>query len=333
MILVILILISVIILFVTPHILPSTLLALVSYYFLSPLIFLLHRMGLSWVRSAQIVFFSIGLLLLGISIFLGPPLWQESRELIQLVPEISRTAQVTLFSLIRQLENQLGYSLPTDWTTLVQPYLVQAAGYVGRLLPGFLSQSVVLFFLAPLFTYFFLTEANVWPKKFIQVLPQEWSKPVEQLLQDMHLHIGGFIRARLFESLLVGGLTWGILSLIGLPFSFLLGFLAGALNIIPYIGPVMAILPAIILALSTESPQTTGMLTILTYLVIQALDAFVIVPFFVAKIVNLHSLIVIIAILLGGYMMGLIGMIISIPLAGMLKIVIQHTLIWLEEEK
>jgi predicted PurR-regulated permease PerM len=235
--------------------------------------------------------------------------------------------------LIRQLEDQFGYTLPKDWTTYVQPYLVKAASYVGSLLPSFLSQSIVLCFLAPFFTYFFLTEANSWPKKFIQVLPGEWSKPVEHLLEDMHRHIGGFIRARLLESFLVGGLTWGTLSLIGLPFSFLLGFLAGALNIVPYIGPVMAVLPAIILALSTESPQMTVMLTLLTYLVIQALDAFLIVPFFVAKIVNLHSLVVIIAILLGGYLMGIIGMIISIPIAGMCKILIQHTLSWLEEEK
>lgn len=321
------------ILFVTPHVLPAVLLALVSYYFLSPLISFLQRFGLSWLRSAQIVFFAIGILLLLSSIILFPILRDEGRELFQLIPELSRTAQATLKYQIRMLENQIGYGLPKDWTALVQPYLVQVTSVLGTRLPTWVSQSLVLFFLTPLFTYFFLTESGRWPQTFIQTLPREWWEPVDSLLKDLNRHIGGFIRARLFESVLIAVLTWGALSLVGLPFAFLMGFLAGVLNIIPYLGPVVASIPAIILALTTDTPQSSVLLTLTSYILIQGLDAFVIVPFFVARIVNLHSLVVIIAILLGGYMMGLIGMIVSIPVAGMIKICLEHVFVWLNEKE
>jgi len=328
----IIILTGVIILFVIPNLLASLLLAIVSYYFLTPLIFAFKRLGLSQVRAAQVVFFGIGVLLMVITILLGPMLWDQSRELFQLFPEISRTAQATLSYQIRYFELQSGYSVPKDWMSYVQPYLTQAATEIGNQLPSQLSHLIELFFLAPLFIYFYLTEASQWPNAIKKIFPHEWGEPFEHLLIDLNQHIGDFIRARLLESLLVGALTWGTLSLIGLPFAFLLGFLAGFLNIIPYLGPVMAAVPAIILALSTDSPQTSLSLTAMAYVVIQALDAFVIVPFFVAKIVKLHSLVVIVAILLGGYLMGLIGMIISIPLAGMLKILLNHSVIWLDEK-
>jgi len=318
------------ILFVTPYVLPSLLVGLVSYYFLSPLVVIFQNFGLSRLRSAQVVFFGIGLLILILSIILIPMLWNESRELIQLIPEISKTAQATIRHQIQSIEDQIGYTLPTNWTSYLQPYLMNVTGYLAKNLPAWISQSLVLCFLAPLFTYFFLTESSRWPQKFIHSLPEEWWAPVENLLNDINRHIGGFIQARLFESILIASLTWGALILIGLPFSFLLGFLAGALNIIPYIGPVLSSVPALILALSTDAPQSTLILTVLTYILIQGLDAFVIVPFFVARIVNLHSLIVIIAILLGGYLMGLVGMIISIPIAGMLKILLSHVLKWLD---
>jgi predicted PurR-regulated permease PerM len=323
---------GIVVLFITPHLLPSILVALVSYYFLSPLVVILQKFGLSWFRAAQLVFFAIGVLILILSFILIPMLWDEGRELIRLIPEISRIALATLKYQIETIEKQIGYTLPMNWTSYLQPYLIKATGYLAQNLPAWISQSLVLCFLAPLFTYFFLTESARWPQKLIRNFPEEWWEPVENLLQDIHLHIGGFIRARLFESIVIGGLTWGALSLIGLPFGFFLGFLAGALNIIPYVGPVLASVPAIILALSTDSPQSSLILTILTYIVIQGFDAFVIVPFFVARLVDLHSLVVIIAILLGGYLMGLVGMIISIPIAGMLKILLFHVLKWLEEK-
>lgn len=325
--------IGLLILVFTPYVLPSVLLAMVAYYFLTPLIQFCYRFGLSWERSAQVVFFSIGGLIILTSIAVFPALANEGRELVQLFPELIRTAQVTLMQGIRDLENRLGYALPANFIANLQPYILQGAGFIAQKAPQWISQSVVLFFLAPLFTYFFLTEAKNWPRVTIEKLPYSWWEKVDLWLKDLNRQIGGFIRARVFESLIIAGLTWAAVSWIGLPFAFLLGFIAGLFNIVPYIGPVVAAVPALILALATDNPQVSFFSAVGVYILIQTLDAFAIVPFFVARIVNLHSLVVIIAILLGGYMMGVVGMIISIPVAGMLKVSLTHVFKWIDEEE
>lgn len=322
-----------VVLFVTPYLLPAILMAVVAYYFLSPAVQMGIRFGLTWSQSANIVFLAIFCLAIIALILAFPILVHEGKELSQTMPDLVRGAQVTIARLIQTIQIKVGFSLPANFIESIQPYLIQFASFVAQKTPQWISQSLVLFFLAPLFTYFFLTESRHWPRLLVERLPKTWWLEVDALLLDLNKQIGGFIRARVFESGLIVVLTWLSLSWLGLPFAFLLAFINGLFNIVPYIGPVIATLPAIIVALSTGNPEAALFWTLFIYATIQALDAFVIVPFFVARIVNLHSLIVIVAILLGGHLMGIIGMIISIPLAGAIKVTLRHVFQWLDGEE
>lgn len=318
-----------VILFVTPNLLPSVLLAMVAYYFLQPLIVRLNKKGLSWSRAAQVIYFSIGIVFtLLLAIFL-PLLMAEFRELGQSLPELMRTATLSIQSYLGTFELWFGYQLSPELIREIKAPLLDWGAHLLQSLPGWMSQSFVLFFLSPLFTYFFMVESHQWPKMIIQKLPAPFWSFIESWQKDLNQQIGGFIRARFFESLLVLVLTWIGLQIIGLPFAFLLACLAAVLNVLPYIGPIIAAIPALVIALATPDPAQYIVGTLVVYILVQTLDAFLIVPFFIARIVQLHSLVVIVAILLGGYLMGVIGMIISIPIAGMLKVTLVHIFKWL----
>lgn len=322
-------LVGLVILFVTPNLLPSVLLAMVAYYFLQPLILRLNKKGLSWNRSAQIIYFSIGVFFTLLSAVFIPILIREFRELGQMLPELMRTATLSIQSYLGSFELWFGYNLSPEVIREIKAPLLEWGANLLQNLPNWMSQSFVLFFLSPLFTYFFMVESHQWPKMIIQKLPLPFWPFIERWQKDLNQQIGGFIRARFFESLLVLVLTWIGLQIIGLPFAFLLACLAAVLNVLPYIGPVLAAIPALVIALATSDPSQYLVGTLVVYILVQTLDAFVIVPFFIARIVQLHSLVVIIAILLGGYLMGVIGMIISIPIAGMLKVTLSHLFSWL----
>lgn len=321
--------IGLIILFITPNLLPSVLLAMVAYYFLQPLILRLNKLGLPWSRSAQIIYFLIGLLFTLLSAIFIPILVREFRELAQLLPDLIKTATVSSHTYLGSLELWFGYQLSPEILREIKAPLLEWGANLLQSVPGWMSQSFVLFFLSPLFTYFFMVESHQWPQKVIQKLPDPFWPFIEQWQKDLNQQIGGFIRARFFESLFVLVLTWVGLQIIGLPFAFLLACIAAVLNVLPYIGPILAVIPALVIALANSEPSNYLLGTLVVYILVQTLDALVIVPFFIARIVQLHSLVVIIAILLGGYLMGVIGMIISIPIAGMLKVTLIHFFNWL----
>jgi putative permease len=116
--------------------------------------------------------------------------------------------------------------------------------------------------------------------------------------------------------------VWCGLVLIDFPYAFVLAGFAGLTNLIPYIGPFLGAVPAFLIAW-VEDPSGWLFLMIATvYLAAQLIDNFLIIPLLVAKIVDLHPVIVVLVIIIGAQIGGLIGMIISIPVACIIKLTI-----------
>jgi putative permease len=136
----------------------------------------------------------------------------------------------------------------------------------------------------------------------------------------MNQQLGGFIRARFLESALVGGIVWVGLIIINFPYALFLGIVAGITNIIPYIGPIIGAAPAIIIALAAEKTPLYLAVVAAIYVLAQVLDMLLVIPLVVAKIVDLHPVMVVVVIIIGGQVMGILGMIISIPVASILKL-------------
>jgi putative permease len=109
---------------------------------------------------------------------------------------------------------------------------------------------------------------------------------------------------------------------VGFEYALLLAVFAGLSNLIPYIGPVVGAIPAVLIVLVNSVPGLEFLIVIAVYIVAQLIDNFFIIPLVVVKIVNLHPVTVAIVIIIGAQIGGILGMIISIPVACILKLTI-----------
>jgi predicted PurR-regulated permease PerM len=140
----------------------------------------------------------------------------------------------------------------------------------------------------------------------------ETGKEINQILSR-------FIRGQLLDALIVGLLSSIGLSIIGLDFAFLIGFSAGIANIIPYVGPVVGCIPAIIVGVLSSHP-INALWAVLVFFIVQQLDGAVISPKVVGDSTGLHPVFIMVAIIIGGYAGGILGMLLSVPIMGIIKL-------------
>jgi putative permease len=187
-------------------------------------------------------------------------------------------------------------------------------------LPDLISSSMAVLVLAPFFAFFMLLDGQAVTKQIMSLVPNIFFEFALNLQHQMNVQLGDFIRARLLEAGLVGTVVWLGLTIIGFPYAVLLGAFGGLTNLIPYIGPIIGAVPAILIAVVNEASGLEMLILVGVYVVAQLIDNFLIIPLMVAKIVNLHPVTVVIVIIIGAQLAGILGMIISIPVACILKL-------------
>lgn len=144
------------------------------------------------------------------------------------------------------------------------------------------------------------------------IVPHEHRDYILNLWERSQRKLGRWLQGQLFLGIIVGVLVYIGLSLLNVKFALLLAVLAGILEIFPYIGPVIAAIPAIILGF-LQAP-ILGLWVLILYIVIQQLENYLIVPLVIGKIVKLNPVAVILALLIGGRLGGIPGMILAVPI-------------------
>ena len=141
---------------------------------------------------------------------------------------------------------------------------------------------------------------------------------VKQFLHDLDVVFGGFLIAQLIAAVLAGVFSTIILLVIRHPFAILVGLVTGVANVIPYVGPILGALLGGVLGLFSN--LNLAIISLVTLTIYQQLDANVIQPKLLSNSVGLNPVWVLIAILLGGHYLGMVGMIVSIPTAALVQI-------------
>lgn len=156
-------------------------------------------------------------------------------------------------------------------------------------------------------------------KKFISLLFQsEQQQRVLLTISQIEEKIGGWFRGQIVLSLFIGTITWIGLSILGIEFALPLALIAGILEIVPTIGPIIAAIPAVIVALNTSFNATV--IVILFYIVLQAVENNLLVPRVMQKAVGLHPVAIIISVIVGGELLGILGALLAIPFVSLILI-------------
>lgn len=302
--------------------------ALFIVYCINPLVRFLMGIRLRPVLASTIASLIILLALILFFYLLIPGLIIEMRQLVvYLTTEFIRDVP-SIVTELQELDKRFNLQLTDSFVEYSNQFIRQAPGNVQVLLRNLtlLSMNLVAqiwVILILIFLVFYLVQDLEKVRENITLLfPQIYKENVVHLLSTIDEKVGAYIRGTLLKCLFVGLLTWLGLQMLNMPFALLLGITAGLFNIILYIGPVAATIPALLLSIMPGTPSF--ILVLLLYVVVQVLDALLFTPIFLGKATDLSPLTVIIIVLIGGQLMGLLGIILAIPITATFKVLLLH---------
>ncbi|MFK8137469.1 MAG: AI-2E family transporter [Bdellovibrionales bacterium] len=298
----------------------SFILAVVITYLLNPFVNLFERQGYS--RSLAIIIpYLAGGALVAISISLFYPVIAE--QITDLQSEVPKY-QSGLLDIIKKYEQRISGFLGTDYKLDLSSNLTgiisSSVSTLFTNIPDLASKIFTVALLAPFFAFFLLRDGRQLARKFLKMIPNNLFELALNLNYQINRQMGDFIRARLLEAAIVGIIIWVGLSLIGFPYASVFAIVAAVTNLIPYIGPFFGVIPPLIVSFVNNEPSLIIFLVAMVFFIAQIIDILFIIPLVVAKIVNLHPVVVIVVIIIGSQVMGITGMIISIPVASALKL-------------
>lgn len=300
----------------------SSLLAFVFSYMLSPLINFLERKGINRILAISVVFALVTILFAGVVSATFPFI---SDQVTSLKSELPKYIEGTI-RLIEDTEERLaafsGTLFSVDISDQVETTLLTWTSSIFEDLPTLVTKLLTTLILAPFFAFFLLKDGRTFSKILLSMVPNNIFEMVLNLYSQINEQIGQFVRARLMEAGFVGAVVWIGLSALDVRYATLLAIFAALTNLIPYVGPFIGAVPALIIALINGETTLGLVLVMIVYLSAQIIDALFLIPMVVAKIVDLHPITVVVAIIVGAQLMGVLGMLISIPVASALKVTI-----------
>lgn len=323
------VLLSIAFLYTIRQVLVFLVVALVFASSLKPYVDALERRGLH--RGLAILILYIGVLIgLGLLLYaVVPPLVREGTALVTHLPqyidqfEAWRTeaeANVPILSFLPhpgQLLDSVSQVLPSVATGALQFTL----GFAG-VLAGTLSVFVIAFY--------WLLERDHIQRRWLGLLPPPRRRRAERVWEEMEARVGGWLRGQLVLCGAVGLMSLIGLSLLGVRYAVFLAVLAGLTEAIPTIGPVLAAIPAILVAF-TESPLLAAAVLGL-YILVQQSENNILVPKIMERAVGISPLTVLVSMLVGATLLGIAGIILAVPVASAIHVLLQHFVLGEREE-
>lgn len=315
----------------TPVVLPLAVGGILAYL-LDPVVDLFERRGLPRMWAIFAVFFLAALIILACFGTIIPQLIFEVQELATQVPDYARKMSAQVQTWLSH--SPLGTRVKEAWNQDVRDALQSwATRTVPAISQWFLSQfaKVATWFgfvagaaLIPVYLFYFLLEKRGINKSWTDYLPITESRTKEEIvfiLRSINDYLILFFRGQVLVALCDGVLlTIGFLAM-GMNYALLLGMFAGVLSIIPFLGVIMSLLPATILAVVQFGDWLHPLLVLGLFAVVQALEGFVIAPKIMGDRVGLHPMTIMIAVMVGTTLMGgIVGGILAIPLTAALRV-------------
>ena len=198
--------------------------------------------------------------------------------------------------------------------------LTSSKAFVGSAVGGLLG-TLGLIFLVPIYVFLLLLYKKLILNFFHEVFAEENSEKVSDVLTETKSAIQSYMVGLLLEALVVAIMNTAALLILGVEYAILLGVLGALLNMLPYIGGIIAIALPVLIATVTKDGFTTQFLIFGAYILIQFIDNNFLVPFLVSSRVKINAFFSLVIVLLGGALWGVAGMFLSIPFLAILKII------------
>ncbi|EAG2576852.1 TPA: AI-2E family transporter, partial [Listeria monocytogenes] len=308
-------------------------LAGISYYLFNPIIDWLekHKWKRGWA-IALLYLVIIGLLILLFS-FVIPAVKDQIVSLFksfpgywdQITQKFDEFSRSSLFDQIKDKLNtnmsDIMKTLSTKGTSVINSAISSIGSIVGTV-----TEVVLAIVTTPLVLFYLLKDGKKLPDFLLKMLPVNGRAHTRQVLGEANHQISSYIRGQIIVSLCIGILLFIGYLIIGLPYALTLAIIAACTSIVPYLGPAIAITPAIIIAIVT-SPWLLIKL-IIVWCVVQLLEGKFISPQVMGKTLKVHPITILFVILVAGNLFGVLGVIFAVPGYAVLKVIVTHVFIW-----
>ncbi|AFS71561.1 MULTISPECIES: AI-2E family transporter [Exiguobacterium] len=309
---------------------PPLAIAGILYYVLLPIVELLEK---KMKRRPAVIVVLLGLIsiLTTLGFIFGPMLSDQITEFVNSIPTLASQFQRQLTDVRDQLQNSAFFSrflggqddLFNKFSGNISEYASSFLKNIGTGVGGFVSvitTTVVTIIIIPIMLIYMLLDGDKLKGNLVKMMPYEYHKETKKILSDVHLTIMSYIRGQVIVSIGVGIIAYIGYLIIGIDYALLLALFATMTNIIPFLGPVIGVVPALIVGFIQDPILAVYAVVVMT--VAQQIDSHIMSPLVQGKTLDVHPLTIIIVLLVAGNIAGFFGVLLGVPFYAVMKVII-----------
>src|SRR5699024_6260032 len=303
--------------------------SLILYYLFNPIVNLMERYNISRLWGVIILFLVIiGVISLAINLLIpvissqiktfGTNFPHYITKVNQFIDNITKyTVASNFYSQIQDYLNSLAKKIPS----MISDYFNGFGSKVKNIAETVVNVGVVIV-TTPFVLFFMLKDGHRFKDFSTKIVPPKFRKDYHDLLDKMSVQVGSYIQGQIIVTLCIGVLLFIGYSIIGLDYGLILACIAAVTSVVPYIGPTIAISPAIIIALITSPIMLLKL--ILVWTAVQFIEGHFISPNVMGKTLKIHPLTIIFILLSAVNLLGVVGVILGIPAYAIIKVLVSH---------
>ena len=306
------------------------------YYLLNPIVDFLERHRVKRIIAISIVFILIALLILwGLAVAI-PAIQHQVLSFMKNLPDYLEKANRTIDDVLDnkvspEIKPQLDEwtsQLSQNITSWASSFSARAVNWVSNLITV-ASQVIIALIIMPFIVFYLLRDGKNLKGQIIRFLPTKIRKSADKVLSDVNTQLANYVRGQITVAIIVALMFILLLKIIGLRYAVTLGVTAGFLNLIPYLGSFLAMLPALVLGLVAGPEMFVKV--VIVFIVEQTIEGRFVSPLVLGSQLNIHPITILFVLITSGSMFGIWGVFLGIPFYASAKVVISALFEWYKE--
>ncbi|HFI0301485.1 TPA: AI-2E family transporter [Streptococcus suis] len=306
------------------------------YYLLNPIVDWMAKHNISRTIGISILFVLIALLIVwGLAVAI-PSIQVQVTSFAQNLPSniqkiegsVTGLLQDQRFEQFRPTALELLNKVNDQIVTFAQKFSSSAVNWASNLIST-ASQIVVAVLIMPFILFYLLRDGQYLNKHITQYLPTKWREPIGTVLSDVNSQLSNYVRGQVTVAIIVAIMFSVMFSIIGLSYPITLGVMAGFLNLIPYLGSFLAMIPAIILGLIAGPIMLIKVLVV--FMIEQTIEGRFVTPLIIGSSLSIHPITILFVLLTAGQMYGVLGVLLGIPIYASIKVLVKAIFEWYKD--
>jgi membrane protein len=306
------------------------------YYLLNPIVDFLERHRVKRIIAISIVFFLIAILILwGLAVAI-PAIQGQVLSFMKNLPDYLEKANMTIDDILDnkvapEIKPQLDEwtsQLSQNITSWASSFSARAVNWVSNLI-SVASQVIVALIIMPFIVFYLLRDGKNLKGQIIRFLPTKVRESAGKVLSDVNTQLANYVRGQITVAIIVALMFILLFKIIGLRYAVTLGVTAGFLNLIPYLGSFLAMLPALVLGLVAGPEMFVKV--VIVFIIEQTIEGRFVSPLVLGSQLNIHPITILFVLLTSGSMFGIWGVFLGIPVYASAKVVIGAIFDWYKD--